>query len=86
MERYISKILTTEMDFKKHCIYEFGEYVKFKGDSVMTNNMTPRTHEEIALGPVLNLQGTHKHIPSQKKYSTKSTHTYGRTHARSSDR
>ena len=48
------------MDFKKHCLCEFGKYVESRDGYVMTNNMTPSTHEEIALGPSGNLQGEHK--------------------------
>ena len=48
------------MDFKKHCLCEFGEYVESRGDYVVANDMTPGTHEKIALGPSGNLQGTHK--------------------------
>ena len=48
------------MDFKKHCLCEFGEYVESRGDYVVKNYMTPRTHEAIALGPSGNLQVTQK--------------------------
>ena len=48
------------MDFKKHFLCEFGEYVESRGYYVVTNNMTPRTHGSISLEPSGNLQGTHK--------------------------
>ena len=48
------------MDFKKHCLREFGKYVKSRGDFVVTNNMTPRKYEAIALVTSGNLQETHK--------------------------
>ena len=48
------------MDFKKHCLYESGEYVESRGDYVATKYMAPRTHKEISLGPSINLQVTHK--------------------------
>ena len=44
-----------EMDFKKHCICGFGEYFKSRGYYVVTNNITPSTHESISLGPSGNL-------------------------------
>ena len=49
-----------KMEFKNHCICEFGEYVKSRGDYVVTRNMTPRTHEAISLGTSGNLQVIHK--------------------------
>ena len=48
------------MDFKKHCICEFGKYVKPRDDYVVTNNMTPWTREAIYMGPSVNLQLAHK--------------------------
>ena len=48
------------MDFKKNYQCELGKYVKSRGDYVVTDNMTPRKHESIDLGPSGNLQGTHK--------------------------
>ena len=48
------------MDFKKHCICEFGEYVESRGDYVVTNDMEPSKQESIALGPSGYLQMKHK--------------------------
>ena len=38
-----------EMDFKKNCQCEFGKYVEYRSDCVVTNDMKPRTHEVISL-------------------------------------
>ena len=46
------------MDFKKHCICEFGKYVESWGNYVVKNDMTPRTHEAIAQGTSGIPQGT----------------------------
>ena len=48
------------MDFKKNCLCEFGKYVEFRGDDMVTNNIKPRTHGEISLGPSGNVQEAHK--------------------------
>ena len=48
------------MDFKKHLQCELGEYAESRGDYAVTNGMTPRTHEAIALVTSGNLQETHK--------------------------
>ena len=37
-----------------------GSYVKDHDDQNITNNMSPRTHEYISLGPTVNIQGTQK--------------------------
>ena len=38
----------------------FGSYVEAHDDPTVTNDMTPSTHESIALGPTGNMQGTQK--------------------------
>ena len=48
------------MDYKKHCKALFGSYVEAHDDHEITNDMTLRTHEAIALGPSGNIQGTQK--------------------------
>ena len=47
------------MDFKKHCLCYFGEYVEYRVDYVVINYIRPRKNEAISLGPSHNLQGTH---------------------------
>ena len=48
------------MDFKKHFIVVFGSYMEDYYEPNITNNMSPRTHEYIALGTIGNIQGTQK--------------------------
>ena len=38
----------------------FGSYVEAHDDTTVTNNMNPRTHKFISLGPTRNLKGTQK--------------------------
>ena len=72
------------MDFKKHCICEFGKYLESRGYYVLANYMTPRTHEEIALGTSDNLHGIHKVFFSNRAIA-KVTNKYGCTHTISSN-
>ena len=48
------------LDFKKHFRVVYGLYVEDHDDPNRTNNMSPRTHECIALGTIGNIQGTQK--------------------------
>ena len=55
------EILTgTYLDYNKHCVLDFGEYVEVHDEPSPLNGMTSRTRPCIALGPTGNLQGTHK--------------------------
>ena len=74
------------MDFKKHCLCEFSKYVEFKGDYVVTSDMTPRIHEAIVLGPVGNLQATQKVFCLETGLVLKKTRKYDFTHAKSSNK
>ena len=53
-------LLRWRLDYKKRCQVEPGTYCKVHNEPVPTNTMTPRMHEEIALGPTENLQGSVK--------------------------
>ena len=58
---YPKEIVTGQhIDFKNHCRGVCGWYVEAQYDPNITNNMTPRTHECIALLPNRNIQGTQK--------------------------
>ena len=46
-------------EFKTHCKVVFGSYVEAHEYPNITNNMIPRNHKCITLGPTENLQGTH---------------------------
>ena len=48
------------IDFKNHCIVVCGWYVEAHNDPNIINNMNPRTHEWITLGPTGNIQWTQK--------------------------
>ena len=47
-------------DFNKHCTIGFGTYVHVHNPRNITNTMAPRTSPAIALGPISNLQGSHR--------------------------
>ena len=48
------------MDYTKHCRSIFGAYIEASEYAVVTNNMKPRTHKRMILGPSGNIQGSTK--------------------------
>ena len=49
------------LDFKKNCKAVFSSYVKAQNNPIVINNITPRTHACIYLGPTGNIQVTPKY-------------------------
>lgn len=47
-------------DFTKHCQLSFGAYVHAHNPRNITNMMAPQTSPAIALGPIPNIQGSHR--------------------------
>ena len=56
-------------DFKKDCKALFGLYVEAGTDTIVTNDMTSRTHICIALGPSGNWQGSTKCFDLSTKFA-----------------
>jgi hypothetical protein len=52
--------LAAKFDFTKHCIAPFGSYVEAHNDPMITNTMRLHTFPALFLGPMGNLQRTHK--------------------------
>jgi hypothetical protein len=48
------------LDYKKHCRVLPGTYCEAHNEPVPSNSTEPQTHETIALGPTVNLQGSVK--------------------------
>ena len=48
------------VDYNKDCRADLGAYIQASTDKVVTNDNTPRTHGNIALGPSRNRQGSLK--------------------------
>ena len=55
-----SIILRNKLTWKRHCKVTFGTYCEMHDKPDPSNDMTPRTHEEIVVGPTGNIQGTYK--------------------------
>ena len=52
------EIVTVQhLDFKKNCIVVFRLYMEAHYEPNITNNIYPRTHKYIVLGPTENIQG-----------------------------
>ena len=52
-----SIVLHTKLNWKRHCQVPFGTYCEIHDEPDPSNDMTPRTHEGIAVGPTGNIQG-----------------------------
>ena len=54
-----SIVILKKMNWKRHCQVTFGTYCGVHDKPDPSNDMTPRTHEGIAVGPTGNIQGTY---------------------------
>ena len=49
-----------DLDYNKHCVYEFGSYVQAYNETTPKNSNLPRTLDAIHLHPLNNEQGSHE--------------------------
>ena len=54
-----STIIRNKLSWKRHCKITFGTYCEVHDEPDPRNDMTPRTHEGINVGPTGNIQGTY---------------------------